>query len=458
MIQIRNKDALILRGETRSIQKARSIVLGTVEHALRAVEAGALLKSKVRVENSKLCAGANFFDLSRYQKLYVVGGGKAAGSMAMTLEKLLGERISEGFVNVPEWDNHKTRIIQTNRARHPFPSESGVAGAKRMLEIAERADKDDLIIALISGGGSSLIPLPRDGVSLRDKQELTNRLLKSGARIEEINAVRKHLSYFKGGWFAKKASPATILNLIISDVVGDSLDAIASGPTVPDPTTFSDSRKVLIRYGLWEKSTLRIRNLVSDGEKGLIAETPKPGDICFKKVYSVILGNSRTAAMAAMKYFQSRGLNTLILTSTLEGEAANAGTVLSSIIKEVALSGGLVSKPAGLVASGETVVTVKGKGCGGRNQELSLSAALRLQGIDGAAIASVSTDGLDGPTDAAGAIVDGKTIERAKQMGMEPEEYLMENDSHGFFSRLGDLIQAGPTGTNVNDIFLAVIL
>jgi glycerate 2-kinase len=458
MTQIKNKDNLIKKGETSLTQKARAIALRALEHALNSVDAARLVKSKVTVKDHQLHADTYSFDLRRFRYIYVVGGGKAAGSMALALEELLGKCITEGFVNVPNGDEHKTAIIELHRASHPIPNKAGIAGARRMLEIAERANEDDLVIALISGGGSSLMPLPRDGVSLQDKRELTDRLLKSGARISEINAVRKHLSCFKGGWLAKQAFPATVLNLTISDVVGDSLESVASGPTLPDSTTFPYARKVLLRYGLWENAPSSIRQLISNGEKGLVAETPKTDDVCFKKVYSVVLGNSRFAALAALQHLQSEGLNTLLLTSTMEGEARTVGTILSSIAAEIAASGNPVPKPAGVIASGETVVTVRGKGSGGRNQELALSAALKLRDIDGVVIASMSTDGVDGPTDAAGAIVDGKTIEHAKQFGLDPWEYLAENDSHRFFSKLEDLIVTGPTGTNVNDISLIVIL
>jgi glycerate-2-kinase len=294
-------------------------------------------------------------------------------------------------------------------------------------------------------------------VSLQDKRELTEKLLKSGARINEINAVRKHLSCFKGGWLAQKAYPATILNLIVSDVVGDPLESIASGPTVPDSTTFADAHKILQRYGLWKNASSSIRRLISEGEKGLVPETPKTGDVCFEKVYSVVLGNCRSAAVAAVEFLKSERLNTLLLTSTLEGEARTVGTVLSSIAREIAASNNPVMKPAGIVLSGETVVTVRGKGCGGRNQELALSAALKLQNVE-AVIASLSTDGVDGPTDAAGAIVDGKTIVRAKRLRLNSEEFLAENDSYSFFSKLDDLVVTGVTGTNVNDISLIILL
>jgi glycerate-2-kinase len=302
------------------------------------------------------------------------------------------------------------------------------------------------------------MPLPRGKISIADKKEITNALLKCGATINEINTIRKHISDFKGGWLAKKAYPATILNLILSDVVGDPLDFIASGPTVPDSTTFSDAIKVLKKYRLWSKAPASIRKVLSDGEKGRIPETPKANDEAFKRVYNVVVGNNRLASLTAQKYLTSEGLNTLLLTATLEGEARHVGIMLASIVHEVSVSGNPVPKPAGIIAGGETTVTVTGKGLGGRNQEIALAAAQKLNDMNGVVVASLSTDGVDGPTDAAGAIADGKTLVRAAKMGLTPEEYLAENDSYHFFSKLGDLIFTGPTGTNVNDVSVIVAL
>jgi glycerate-2-kinase len=327
-----------------------------------------------------------------------------------------------------------------------------------MLKIAEDAEKNDLIICLFSGGGSSLMPLPRGDVSLEDKKEITKALLKSGATINEINTVRKHISDFKGGWLAKKAYPATILNLILSDVVGDPLDFIASGPTVPDSTSFDDAVKVLQKYNLWEKAPDSVRKVLSTGKKGLIPETPKAGDRVFKKVTNVVVGNNRSSSQAACENLRSSGLNTLLLTATLEGEARQVGIILASTAREVLASGNPVKKPAGIIAGGETTVIVTGKGKGGRNQEIPLAAASRLADSNGVAIASLSTDGIDGPTDAAGAVADGKTLERAMKAGMHPDNYLADNDSYHFFSKLGDLIFTGSTGTNVNDISVIVVL
>jgi glycerate 2-kinase len=458
MIRIKNTNQLIEKGETEPARKARALALRSLECALNAVGSKQIVKSKVSLENSHLHVNGYSFDLRKFKNIYVVGGGKASGPMAEALEELLGKRITKGIVNVPHGSKHKTSVIKLHGSSHPVPDEAGVEGTRRMLAIAEHAEKDDLIICLISGGGSSLMPLPRGDISIEDKRELTSALLKSGATVSEVNTVRKHISDFKGGWFAKKGYPATILNLILSDVMGDPLDFIASGPTVPDSTTFADARKVLRKYGLWENAPSSVRKVLSDGEKGLIAETPKAGDAAFEKVYNVVVGNNRSASLAACKYLKSEGLNTLLLTATLEGEARCVGTVLASVAREILASGNPVPKPAGIIAGGETTVTVTGKGLGGRNQELALSAVLMLKNADAVVMASMSTDGVDGPTDAAGAIVDGNTFERAAKLQLNPKDYLAENDSYRFFSKLGDLIFTGPTGTNVNDISLIIIL
>jgi len=458
MIRINNKRQLIENGETRLNRKARALALKSLEYALNVVDPKQLMKSKLSLKNSILKVDGHSFDLKEFKNVYVIGGGKASGSMAETLEQNLGKYITNGIVNIPCGSKHKTEIIKLHEASHPIPDESGVEGTHRMLKIAEQAKKEDLVICLISGGGSSLMPLPRDGITINDKRKITNALLKCGATINEINTVRKHISDFKGGWLAKKAYPATVLNLILSDVVGDPLDFVASGPTVPDSTTFSEAIKVLKKYGLWDKAAASIKKVLSSGEKGLIPETPKANDKAFKEVYNVIIGNNRFASLAVREQLRSAGLNTLLLTSTMEGEARHVGVMLASIAREVALSGNPVPKPAGIIAGGETTVTVTGKGLGGRNQEISLAAALKMGDMDGVVVASLSTDGVDGPTDAAGAIADGKTMLRAAEMSVNPEEFLAENDSYNFFSKLGDLIFTGPTGTNVNDVSIIVVL
>jgi len=458
MITIENKEQLVKNGVTQLNRKARILALKSLEYALNTIDPKQLMKSRLLLKKSLLKVNGYSFDLKNFKNVYVIGGGKASGSMAEALEQILGKHIANGLVNIPHGSEHKTEIIKFQEASHPIPDKSGVEGTRRMLEIAEQAKREDLIICLISGGGSSLMPLPRGGITIKDKRKITDELLKCGATINEINTVRKHVSDFKGGWLAKKAYPATVLNLILSDVVGDPLDSIASGPTVPDSTTFSDAIKVLKKHRLWDKASVSIKRVLSNGEKGLIPETPKANDKAFEKVYNVVIGNNRFASLAVREQLRSAGLNTLLLTSTLEGEARHIGVMLASIACEVALSGNPVPKPAGIIAGGETTVTVTGKGLGGRNQEIALASALKVGGLDGVVVASLSTDGVDGPTDAAGAIVDGKTIARAAEMDLNPEEFLAENDSYNFFSKLGDLIFTGPTGTNVNDVSVIVVL
>ena len=458
MTIIRNREQLISNGDSQLDRRARELALNSLEAALSAADPRQIVKSRVVLRDSVLKVDEHSFDLRKFKNIYIIGGGKASGSMAEALEQVLDRRITNGLVNVLHGSTNKTNIIKLHGANHPVPDEAGVEGTRKMLDIAEGATADDLIICVISGGGSSLMPLPRGEISLGDKRQITDALLKSGATINEINTVRKHISDFKGGWLAKKAYPATILNLILSDVMGDPLDFIASGPTVPDSTTFADAVSVLKKYSLWTKAPSSIVKVLSDGEKGLIPETPKAGDEAFKKVYNVVVGNNRSASQASCASLKSAELNTLLLTATLEGEARHVGTVLASIAREVSVSGNPVQKPAGIIAGGETTVTVIGKGLGGRNQEIALAAAMKLEKLDGVVVASLTTDGVDGPTDAAGAVVDGKTLVKAREMGLAPEKFLAENDSYHFFSKVGDLIMTGPTGTNVNDISLIIVL
>lgn len=461
MLSIRNKKQLVENGETELTRKARILALESLEDAINSVNPKNIITSKLSLKDQTLRVHEYAFDLTKYRRFYVVGGGKASGPMAEALEEILGKHITAGIVNVPYGSTNKTRIIKLHQASHPLPDQAGVDGTRQMLEIAEKAEADDLVVCLVSGGGSSLMSYPREGISIEDKRELTVALLRSGATINEINTVRKHISGFKGGWLAKKAYPATVLNLILSDVVGDSLDVIASGPTVPDSTTFADARQVLEKYGLYTNNLpASIRKVLSDGKQGVIEETPKVGDKTFDKVYNVVVGNNRVASIALCERLRSEGLNTILLTATLEGEAICIGTALASVANEILTSQNPASKPVAIVAGGETTVKVTGNGLGGRNQELALSAALKLKNIAESAVvvASVGTDGVDGPTDAAGAIVDQYTCERAAKSGLEPERFLANNDSYNFFSKLEDLVFTGQTGTNVNDISLIIVL
>lgn len=458
MANISNMKQLVDNGVTQPNKNGRFLALKSLEDAINAVEPGKLIRARVSLKGSILYVDGCEFNLKEFRNIYVLGGGKAGGSMAEALEGILGNKITCGIVNVPKGSKHRTRVVEIHEASHPMPDESGVEGTSRMLEIAEKANSQDLIICIFSGGGSSLMPMPINGISIADKRKITEDLLKCGATIKEVNTVRKHLSKFKGGWLAKKAFPATIINLILSDVLGDPLDFIASGPTVPDSTTFADAIEILRKYSLWRDSPESIRRILLEGKKGYIPETPKKNDEAFKKVYNIIIGNNKLACTAACKTLQDEGLKTLLLTTSLEGEARHVGIVLAAIAREVKASGNPIKKPAGIIAGGETTVTVKGKGLGGRNQELALSAATKICGLDGVVIASLSTDGVDGPTNAAGAIVDGMTLTRSDKMGLKPEKFLADNNSYGFFSKIGDSILTGPTGTNVNDISLIVVV
>jgi len=460
MSRITNRETLLSHAEFPLIRRAREIALVTIENVLNSIDPRRIIKSKVVLKRNLLNVNGQVFDLNSFQRIFVIGGGKASGSMAEALEEALGSRIEEGVVVVPERTENifKTSRIKVHGSSHPIPDERSIAGVERSLELVDESDERDLVICLFSGGGSSLMALPREGVSLSDKQKVTELLLKSGAAIREMNAVRKHLSAFKGGQLARRLYPATVISLILSDVVGDPLDAIASGPTVSDSTTFSDAIYVLKRYSLWERAPETVRKVLHDGAEGLIPETPKGDDPAFKKAYNIILGNNRLACSATVGELQRKGLKTLFLTSSIEGEAREVGTMLGALAQELAASGNPVQPPVGTVIGGETTVTVTGRGKGGRNQEIALGAALKIEGLDNVVIASISTDGIDGTTDAAGAMVDGKTIQRAKKLGLDAREYLRNNDSGTFFSKLGDQIHTGPTGTNLNDLSILVAL
>ena len=335
MIQIKNREKLIENGETPSISKCRALALRCFEQAVNAVDPKQLIKSKMKVENDQLQVDGNMFDLRKFKHIYVVGGGKAGGKMAQAIEEILGNHVTAGVVNIPYGTKQRTQWVELNEASHPVPDEAGVKGSLRIVALAEQAQEDDLVICLISGGGSSLMTLPRDAIPLTDQKALTNMLLKSGAAITEINVVRKHLSALKGGWLAKKAYPATVLNLVLSDVIGDQLDSIASGPTVPDSSTFRDAQKILKKYSLWSSSPVSTRNTLSKGVSGLLEETPKPGDCIFQNVHSAIIGNNRTAIQAAVNYLSSEGLNTLLLADVVEGEARETGEALAKFASDV---------------------------------------------------------------------------------------------------------------------------
>ncbi len=435
----------------------RDKALAILYAALAAVDPIEAVKRFVSLDDASLRVGPRSYDLRLCQRIMVVGAGKASAAMAQGLEEVLGDHITAGLVNVKYGHSAPTRIVAVQEAGHPIPDENGLLGAQRIRQMVDGAGADDLVICLLSGGGSALLALPAPEVTLEDKQGLTELLLHCGATINEINAVRKHLSCLKGGNLARLAYPAQVISLVLSDVVGSPLDVIASGPTVPDPSTFGDAWQVLERYRLTGSAPASVVKRLSRGRQGLIPDTPKLGDPVFARVQNLIIGSSETAAAAAEKKARELGFNTLLLSTYVEGEAREVARVLVGLAKEVYFHHRPVARPACLIAGGETTVTVKGDGLGGRNQELALAAAIALEGLVDVTLLSAATDGSDGPTDAAGAIVDGSTVERARARGLNPADHLARNDSYRFFQALGEQLVTGPTRTNVNDLYFALI-
>jgi len=438
---------------------SRRVLVEALSQALLAADPRTILKNKVKVRRNELEIGTLSFKLSEFRRVLVIGGGKATSGMALGTEQILDGWITGGSVNIPAYTKPwpKSKKINFNPASHPIPSEDGVRGVKNMLRLVGQPSEEDLVICLISGGGSALMPLPSTGLPLSDKQKTTNLLLKSGAKIDEINAVRKHLSDFKGGRLAEKLHPATVLSLIISDVVGDKLESIASGPTVPDDTTYADAYTILQEHGLWRTVPSSVRKRIQKGKESKLPETPKRSSRIFKRVHNILVGTNEESCQAAAEVLEKRGYHSLILSTRLQGEAREIGKVLASICADIHENQLPVAPRAAVVAGGETTVTVHGKGRGGRNQELVLSAALSIRGNPSILVSSIGTDGIDGQTDAAGAVADGNTVERGLRIHMDLDSYLRENNSYPFFERLNDLVITGPTGTNVNDIFIAIV-
>ena len=384
-------------------------------------------------------------DYSRFRNIYVIGAGKAGASMAKAAERVLGGRIAAGLVNVKEAGAVRLRRIELNVSGHPEPDARGMRGAERIAEIASAAQRGDLLICLISGGASALMPLPAPPVTLEEKRAMTSLLLAAGADIHEFNTVRKHLSRIKGGLLARLASPAQVETLALSDVVGDNLDVIGSGPTAPDASTFADARRVLERYGIWRRAPLSVRERLSNE----VEETPKPGDAVFRRVRNRVIGSNRIALEAAARRARELGYKTQILSSEIVGETRDVARMHAAILREAARRRG-----AHCIASGgETTVTIRGDGLGGRNQEFALAAAIDIRGLRDAVVFSAGTDGSDGPTDAAGAVADGHTVDR----NPSAREHLERNDSYRYFEALGDLVKTGPTHTNVMDIHLMLL-
>ncbi len=377
--------------------------------------------------------------------------------MAAAVEQVFGDRISKGLLVVKYGHTYPVERTTIMEAGHPVPDKNGLKASLRILDLVREASERDLVICLLSGGGSALLPCPAPPLILEEKQETTRLLLASGASIDEVNTVRKHLSLIKGGGLAKAVYPARLFTLVLSDVVGDPLDVIASGPTVPDSSTFTEALEVLNRYGIREKIPGNVMDRLLAGANGSIPETPKEGSEEFSRTSNLIIGNNDMALAESYKKAASLGYNTSILPYPVVGEARDAAIDHVDKIRDIRSAGYPLYPPACLISGGETTVTVRGGGRGGRNQEFALAAVPGLDGMEGVVILSAGTDGTDGPTDAAGAIVDGHTAGRARELGLDPDKYLANNDAYGFFSATGDLFITGPTLTNVMDLQIALV-
>ena len=440
-----------------SIEKLREDASRIFYKGLEAVEPRAAVKRNCRLDGDTLHIGNSTYDLSKVKNIYVIGSGKASAPMAAAVEDILGDRITSGIINVKYGHTADVNRVKLVEAGHPVPDENGQAGAQAILDLARKAEADDLLICLVSGGGSALLPLPCEGMTLKDKQDTTSVLLACGATIHEINAIRKHLSGAKGGQLARAAHPADIISLMLSDVIGDDLDVIASGPTVPDFSTYQDCMDIFSKYDIVEKLPEKIIKHMEAGIAGNLPETPKEGDPAFEKTKNLVIGSNINAVEAAKAEAESLGYNTIVLSSMIEGETKEVALVHGAMAREVLKNGYPVAAPACILSGGETTVTIKGDGKGGRNQEFSLAAALDIAGQENIVVLSGGTDGNDGPTDAAGALSDTHTIKRAEEMKLSPQAYLNNNDSYHFFEKLGDLLKTGPTNTNVMDVRIMLV-
>ena len=448
--------------QDRVLREMRSEAETLFEAAVKRVDPRRAVKRFVHMEGPRLILGEQdppdiAWDLEEFDQVYLVGGGKATAPMAKALEGILGQRIHTGLINVKYGFTEKLVRTEIFEAGHPLPDQNGVAGTRKILALLERAGKRDLVFSLISGGGSALLPQPADRITLEEKQDVTRILLECGASIDEINTLRKHISSSKGGQMARTAYPATIINLMLSDVVGDRMDVIASGPFVPDLSTFAEAWDILQKYRI-DDFPDTVREYMIEGKENRVQETPKQGEPIFDRVHNFIIGSNILALEAAGREAERRGYHTLILSSMVEGETREVARVHTALAKEILKSGRPVPPPACIISGGETTVTIHGKGMGGRNQEFCLAAAMELTGLPPRVVLlSGGTDGNDGPTSAAGAVVDTDTVSRGKDKGMKVSDYLADNDSFHYFEKTGDLLITGPTNTNVMDVRIILV-
>lgn len=427
---------------------------------LAAADPAAAVRRGLRREGDTLVAGETRIDLADLDRVLLVAAGKAATAMVHAAEAILGDRLAGGVAVTVYGAGGRAERTIIHEAGHPLPDPAGLLATRHIARLLAGAGERDLVLALISGGASALLEMPAARIQLADLQAATSTLLASGASIDELNTVRKHLSAVKGGGLARLAAPARVLALVLSDVVGSPLDIIASGPTVPDPSRYADAAAVVARRDLWGRLPAPIADHLRRGMAGEVPETLKPGDPVFERVLTRVVGENADAAAAAAARAAALGYASMVLTTYLEGEAREAGRLLAALGKEMAARAQPLAPPACLVLGGETTVTMRRLGGrGGRNQELALAAALALEGPawDRVTVAGLGTDGIDGASEAAGALVDGTSVARARAAGLDPLAALDANDSASFFEALGDAIVCGPTGTNVNDLALVLV-
>jgi glycerate 2-kinase len=443
----KNKEQIIKNGKTKELKEIRKEVLEILTAANDSVDSYSAVKSIIG--NKKISINKKKFDVTNYNNIYLIGFGKASVGMAQAAYDFLP--VKKGAV-ITNKQNKKSKrsCFTTYFGSHPIPNKKNINATDNLLEIVKNCSKNDLLIVLISGGGSSLFCKPR--VNINDIQETTDLLLKSGANIKEINTIRKHLSIVKGGQLAKIAK-CTIISLIISDIIDDPIEFIASGPTYPDSTKFIDAQEILKKYKLWLKVPLSIKKTINEGIKGVIAETPKKNDLIFRNVFNYIIANNDIACSKAEEKAEELGYKTMILTTNLDGYAKEKGRYLV----EKALNFHTHAKKMIFICGGETTVKIKGNGKGGRNQEMVLSSVDKISEKK-IVFSSFATDGIDGSSNAAGAIADTYSLERAKEKKLDVSKFLKENNSYEFFKNLGDALITGPTGTNVMDIQLIIKL
>ena len=446
-----------MNGSPKIIQSSNSpskrILKSLILSSLKAAAPDKAMERSIIRRNHHVYVDSVHYDLSQYQRVVCVGAGKSSGHMAKMLEQILGEHLEGGRIIVKDGYRAITKNIQIVEAGHPLPDTRGIRATRQILKTVNTLTQHDLLIVLLSGGASSLLCAPAPGLSLADKRRTTNLLLRCGANIQEMNTVRKHLSAIKGGQLAQ-ATSATILTLMMSDVIGDDLATIGSGPTIPDPTTFQEAKTILSDYQIWGQVPEQIRKHFERGANSLISETSKNSRRHTRRCQSIILANNQTAIDGMTKEAKRLGLHPYVLGSPFQGESRDLGTILGEMANDIRKFGNPVHPPACLIAGGEPTVTVTGKGKGGRVQECVLAAAPELAGLSNTVVAGFGTDGTDGPTNVAGAMVDGKTVQRAKKTGVSIENMLARHDSYTFFNQVGGHIITGPTKTNVNDIYL----